>query len=255
MQVKVWITYNSVYNKIMTYFLFGKKNIAIKVMIFFLFLINTNVALANIVITGTRVVYPAGEKEVTIKIDNVGEKPSLVQVWVDAGEPDATPETARAPFTLTPPINRINGGKGQTLRMMYTGEALPRDKESLFWLNVLEIPASRKDKNNQLQLAVRSRLKIFYRPQGLASSANQAKKSVIWKKATGGLEGYNSSPYYVSVARITEDKTGNVPLASGGMISPGGKTFFRTTKSVGTIYPAYISDSGGRELLEQRVIP
>lgn len=216
-----------------------------------LFIIPANAA---VVITGTRVVYPAGEKEVTVKIDNVGQKPALAQVWIDAGDPDATPETARAPFTLTPPINRINAGKGQTLRMMYTGEALPRDKESLFWLNVLEIPASRKDKNNQLQLAVRSRLKIFYRPQGLAGSANAAGQSVTWKKVSGGIEGYNPTPYFVSVARITQDKDGKVPVANGGMIAPGGKALFRTNKSTSTIYPAYISDEGGIEPLAQRVV-
>lgn len=216
-----------------------------------LFIIPANAA---VVITGTRVVYPAGEKEVTVKIDNVGKKPALAQVWIDAGDPDATPETARAPFTITPPINRINGGKGQTLRMMYTGEALPRDKESLFWLNVLEIPASRKDKNNQLQLAVRSRLKIFYRPLGLAGSANAARKSVTWKKVSGGIEGYNPTPYFVSVARITQDKEGKVPVADGGMMAPGVKTLFRTNKSAATIYPAYISDEGGIDALAQRVM-
>ncbi|HED4271351.1 TPA: fimbria/pilus periplasmic chaperone [Klebsiella oxytoca] len=215
----------------------------------------SSAAVADIVITGTRFVYSEKEKEVTVKIDNVGQKPALAQVWIDAGDPDATPETARAPFTLTPPINRINGGKGQTLRMMYTGDALPKDKESLFWLNVLEIPASRKNKNNQLQLAVRSRLKIFFRPQGLPGIANEAGKSVNWKKVSGGIEGYNPTPYFVSVARITEDKEGKVPVADGGMIVPGGKSLFRTKKSTTMIYPAYISDEGGIEPLAQRVAP
>ena len=64
-------------------------------------------ALADIVITGTRFVYPEKEREVTVKIDNVGDKPALAQVWIDAGDPNATPETAKAPFTITPPINRI----------------------------------------------------------------------------------------------------------------------------------------------------
>ncbi|HBV8970905.1 TPA: molecular chaperone [Klebsiella oxytoca] len=215
----------------------------------------SSTVVADIVITGTRFVYPEKEKEVTVKIDNVGKTPALVQVWIDDGNPDATPETARAPFTLTPPINRIDGGKGQTLRIMYTGETLPLDKESLFWLNVLEIPASRKDKNNQLQLAVRSRLKIFFRPQGLPGIANEAGKSVTWKKVSGGIEGYNPTPYFVSVARITQDKEGKVPVADGGMIAPGGKSLFRTNKCAATIHPAYISDEGGTEPLAQRVAP
>ena len=227
------------------------RGIVYRTAITLLLTVMSSAAVADIVITGTRFVYPEKEREVSVKLDNVGEKPALAQVWIDDGNPDATPETARAPFTLTPPINRINGGKGQTLRMMYTGESLPRDKESLFWLNVLEIPASRKDKNSQLQLAVRSRLKIFFRPQGLPGTANEAGKSVVWKKVSGGIEGYNPTPYFVSVARITQDREGKMPVADGGMIAPGGKSLFRTKKSATTIYPAYISDEGGIEPLAQ----
>ena len=212
-------------------------------------------AFADIVITGTRFVYPEKEREVTVKIDNVGDKPALAQVWIDAGDPDATPETAKAPFTITPPINRINGGKGQTLRMIYTGEKLPGDKESLFWLNVLEIPATKKDKQNQLQMAVRSRIKIFYRPQGLAGSANQAGKSVVWRKVNGGIEGSNPTPYFVSLANITEDKEGKTVVANGGMIAPGGKSVFPMKKHLATIYPSYISDEGAINSFAQQVIP
>ncbi|EOF4706732.1 molecular chaperone [Klebsiella oxytoca] len=212
-------------------------------------------AFADIVITGTRFVYQEKEREVTVKIDNVGEKPALAQVWIDAGDPNATPETAKAPFTITPPINRINGGKGQTLRMIYTGESLPANKESLFWLNVLEIPATKKDNKNQLKMAVRSRIKIFYRPQGLTGSANQAGKSIIWKKVNGGVEGSNPTPYFVSLANITEDKDGKIVVANGGMIAPGEKSVFPMKKHLETIYPSYISDEGAINSLAQQVIP
>jgi chaperone protein EcpD len=210
-------------------------------------------AYADIVITGTRFIYPEKEKEVTIKIDNVGESPALAQVWIDTGNPTASPETASAPFTVTPPINRINAGKGQMLRMIYTGGILPRDKESLFWLNILEIPAASKDKKSQLQLAIHSRLKIFYRPHGLAGTANEAGKAVTWKKVYNGIEGSNTTPYFVSLANIAEDKEGKVVIASGGMIAPGGKIIVPLKKHFATIYPAYISDEGALLSFEQRV--
>lgn len=212
-------------------------------------------ALAGIVITGTRVIYPAGEREVTVKIDNRGDKPVLAQSWVDDGDPDATPETAKAPFTITPPVNRINAGKGQTLRLMYTGEPLPTDKESVFWLSVLEVPPLNKEKQNQLQMAFRSRIKIFYRPAGLSGNANQAGQSVTWKKVKGGVEGTNPTPYYVSLANIAEDKAGKRLIGDGGMIAPGGKTFFPLKKSLGTIYPSYINDYGGINPTPQPVSP
>jgi chaperone protein EcpD len=215
----------------------------------------TTPALAGIVITGTRVVYPAGEREVTVKVDNRGNKPVLAQSWVDDGDVDATPETAKAPFTITPPVNRINAGKGQTLRLMYTGDPLPTDKESVFWLSVLEVPPLSKAKQNQLQMAFRSRIKIFYRPAGLTGNANLAGQSVTWKKVKDGVEGTNPTPYYVSLANIAEDKEGKRPIAEGGMIAPGGKTFFPLKKSLSTIYPSYINDYGGINPTQQPVAP
>lgn len=210
---------------------------------------------AGIVITGTRVVYPAGEREVTVKIDNRGDKPVLAQSWVDDGDADATPETARAPFTITPPVNRVNPGKGQTLRLMYTGESLPQDRESVFWLNVLEVPPVNKEKQNQLEMAFRSRIKIFYRPAGLVGNANLAGNRVSWKKTSGGIEGSNPTPYYVSLANIAEDKEGKKPVSTGGMIPPGGKMIFAMKKELNTVYPSYINDFGGINTVAQSVAP
>ncbi len=212
-------------------------------------------ALAGIVITGTRVVYPAGEREVAVKIDNRGSEPVLAQSWVDEGDPDATPETTRAPYTISPPVNRINPGKGQTLRLRYVGESLPTDKESVFWLNVLEVPPLKKNKQNQLQMAFRSRIKIFYRPAGLPGNANLAGQSVTWKREKNGVEGTNPTPYYVSLANIAEDKEGKRPIGEGGMIAPGGKAFFPLKKKVSTIYPSYINDYGGITPTAQSVAP
>ena len=45
-------------------------------------------AIAGVVIDGTRVVYPASKREVTINVRNSSDKPSLVEAWLDAGNPD-----------------------------------------------------------------------------------------------------------------------------------------------------------------------
>src|SRR5580698_3626086 len=97
-------------------------------------------AAAGDVVDGTRVVYPAAKREVTINIRNPGDTPSLVQAWLDAGDPHAKPGESRVPFVMTPPLFRLDPTKGQSLRLVYTHDALPEDRESLFWLNVLDIP-------------------------------------------------------------------------------------------------------------------
>ena len=87
---------------------------------------------ASVTVGGTRVVYPLENREVTVKLSNDRAEPSLVQVWMDKGNADAKPGEASAPFVLTPPIFRMDAKKSQTIRMMYTGDALPQDKESVF---------------------------------------------------------------------------------------------------------------------------
>ena len=97
-------------------------------------------AVAGIVIDGTRVVYPAAKREVTVNVRNNTEKPSLVEAWLDTGNADSKPGEVKVPFALTPPVFRLDPTKGQSLRLVYTRDPLPNDRESLFWLNVLDIP-------------------------------------------------------------------------------------------------------------------
>lgn len=123
-------------------------------------------AKAGVVITGTRLVYPASQKEVTVKLNNNGARPVLVQSWVDSGDIQSSPTSSKSPFVLSPPVSRIDPSKGQSLRLVFTGAALPTNRESVFWLNVLEIPPKAEGPTdlNMLQMAFRSRIKIFIAP-------------------------------------------------------------------------------------------
>lgn len=160
-------------------------------------------AAANVVIIGTRVVYPAEQKSINIQLQNSGDSPSLIQAWVDEGDPESTPNKTKAPFLVTPPMVRVEGKSGQTLRLVFTGKGLPQDRESLFYFNVLDVPPKPKAEElkgqNYLQFAIRNRLKLFYRPTGLNMSISDAYKKVEWT-ALGGdrVEIKNVSPYYIT---------------------------------------------------------
>lgn len=180
---------------------------------------------ASVVIAATRVIYNAKERETTIKLSNEGKTPSLTQVWVDKGDEQAEPASVDVPFTVTPPVARLDPGKAQTLRIAYTGEALPADKESVFWLNVLDIPPKAKDeggKLNLLQLAIRSRIKLFFRPANLPGNAEEAPDQIQWRLVSGGIEASNPTPYHVSFAEI-EIVAGerSAKYEEGGMVPPG----------------------------------
>lgn len=153
--------------------------------------------LASAVISGTRIIYPSDSNEISVKIMNNGSAPILLQSWIDSGDRNARPSAIKVPFVLTPPINRVDAGKGQTLRISYTGVSLPVDRESVFWLNVLEIPGINQAKadQNTLQVAFRSRIKLFFRPAGLQGSANDAVQSIIWQAKGTYLEATNPTPF------------------------------------------------------------
>jgi chaperone protein EcpD len=200
-------------------------------------------ALASIVITGTRVIYPSDAKEVSVKLNNAGKQPVLIQSWIDRGDADAKPESIKVPFILTPPINRVEAGKGQTLRISYTGEALPTDKESVFWLNVLEIPAKNQvnTTENYLQMAFRSRIKFFYRPVGLQGDANDAANVVTWTGKGSSLLASNPTPYYVSLVTLSV----NGRKIEGSMIAPYSTLTVKLPGNAGNkITGEYVNDYG-----------
>ena len=97
---------------------------------------------AEIIIHGTRVIYPSDAREVTLQLSNNGSKPALVQAWIDEGDPKSTPDQSKVPFMITPPISRVEPTKSQTLRITALPNALQLDQkqETVFWLNVLDIP-------------------------------------------------------------------------------------------------------------------
>ncbi|WP_454731694.1 MULTISPECIES: fimbria/pilus periplasmic chaperone [Cupriavidus] len=188
-------------------------------------------AWAGVVISGTRVIYPAQAKQVTVKVTNDGKVPALLQSWVDDGNARADANTASMPFTLLPPIARIDPGKGQSLRLVYTQEPLPQDRESVYWLNVLEVPPKLQSDApaNVLQMAFRSRLKIFFRPSGLPGDANSAPARLTWaiQPAAGGAGGYvakasNPTPYHVSIASAAVETGGKRYQAKAEMVPPLG---------------------------------
>lgn len=195
-----------------------------KVALLSLGLVFASNSLANIVITGTRAIYSSGDKEVSVKVNNKGKGPVLIQSWIDNGDANASPDTIRVPFIITPPMNRVDAEKGQTLRISYTDVvSLPSDRESVFWLNVLEIPPSNAKSAdiNKLQVAFRSRIKLFYRPASLKEDSTKAAESMKWDVNGGQLTAINNSPYYVTLLGIRADNS--KVKGSGDMVAPFGR--------------------------------
>ncbi|WP_321859812.1 molecular chaperone [Burkholderia cenocepacia] len=158
-------------------------------------------SVAGISLSATRVVYAAPSKEASLLVRNPSTDDVMIQSWLDADHSTIDP-----PFAITPSLSRLNAEKQQTLRIFYAGQGLPADRESMFWLSVQEIPQKPTD-TNTLQIAVRQRIKLFYRPAGLEGKPADAPAQLQWRwrdtDGKAGLDVTNNSPYYVSLAKAT----------------------------------------------------
>ncbi len=165
-------------------------------------------AMAGVIVHGTRVIYPAERQEVIVRLENKGDRPTLVQTWLDSGDRHSTPATAQTPFALSPPLFRIEPNQQQALRLRYTGEPLPVDRERLFWLNVLEVPPLSADaaQNNQLEMSFRTRLRVFLRPASLPYPVTAAASKLQWRLVAHdrgfALQASNPTPYHISLATV-----------------------------------------------------
>ncbi|WP_042272982.1 fimbria/pilus periplasmic chaperone [Paraburkholderia heleia] len=211
---------------------------------------------ASVVVVGTRVIYNQDDPEVTVKLTNQGGSPGLVQVWIDKGDPKAEPSSIKVPFIVTPPVSRIDPGKGQTLRIVHMGAPEIKDRESVYWLNVLEIPPVAKEQDaNRLQFAFRTRIKLFYRPADLPGSPEQAPAGITWhmtqSNGSSSLRAYNPSAYNVSFSRLdVSDGRETASFTDGGMLAPGETRQFpltgaRAISGSATVRYEFINDYGG----------
>ncbi|HBC7483790.1 TPA: molecular chaperone [Proteus mirabilis] len=160
-----------------------------------LFIINTSYA--GVIISGTRVIYNEGNKNVSINVKNPDKMPYLIQSWIDDFE-----EKKQSKFTITPPLFRLNPDKENTLRIFLTEEGLPSDQESLFWLNIKTIPATEKTENS-LQIAFKTQMKLIYRPKSLKDvNFEEEQKKLSWSKERGKVIVYNPTPYFMNFQTI-----------------------------------------------------
>lgn len=202
---------------------------------------------AAISLSGTRLVFAEGKKEETLVVRNDG-KDIVVQSWIESeGEADL-------PFAITPPLVRVGAKQQQLLRVLFSGSSLPSDRESVFWLSIQEIPQSAGEENT-LQLAVRQRIKVFYRPKGLSGTAGAAPEQLEWRllNTSDGpqLQIKNPTPYYTTLVDLVLFGVKENKVTEARMLSPGETVTLPMNKVIGSKHRldfGSINDYGGRDL-------
>ncbi len=204
---------------------------------------------ASIVMNNTRVIYNTRDREVTVPISNRSSKPVLVQSWIDNGDAQADPSTVQTPFMILPPITRVDADSTKTLRLRVVNvAALPANRESVLWLNVLDVPVKSPAKEkNRLQVALQSRIKVFYRTAGLRGDPNKAVEELVWRSHARGVMVTNPTAWHVSLVSV-ESLAG---IWSVEMIEPGKTRDFPLPLKASTpIDVTWVDDNGATQIYD-----
>lgn len=216
-------------------------------------------ASASVVINVTRVIYPSSAKFVSVQLVNDSEQTHLVQSWIDAGDASAAPEKIKVPFSLQPPVVKMSGHAGQALKIAAMNtQSLPKDRESVYWLNVLDVPPVPEGGNGEsyLQVAIRNRIKLFYRPASLGELDSAVAEKITVSTSGGHTCLKNDSPYHMTIAQMVAWQGGQLKqerkdnlLAETVFIPPFGCSSVSGTIHAGGQYRlTWLDDYGAKRL-------
>lgn len=216
---------------------------------------------ASITMLGSRIIYDAQASSVDVQLKNNDAYPYVVQTWFDEGDVNANPQNSHSiPFLATPPVFRIQAKAGQIVRIVYNQtKSLPQDRESVYWFNFLQVPPANVaggQKQNKMLIMLRTRVKLFYRPESLSAPGNITKSlqvSAVRDARKGvGIQVKNTSAWFASLSNMTvEAGSSRFPL-SVDMVAPySSETYWLNGKSVpqqsrGKVSITAINDQGAR---------
>ena len=177
-------------------------------------LLLSSAAISGVEIGGTRLIYNSSGSQAAISVSNPDNTPYLIQSWVSSNE---NSDDGDSPFITTPPLFKLNPHAQNSVRVMLIGNSVPQDRESVYWLNIKSIPSSSADAKNELLIAVKSKMKVFYRPSGLKGDPSLAYQQLTFSVSDGKLNVHNPSPYSVSLYHV---KVNGKELAKPPMVLP-----------------------------------
>ncbi|POA82874.1 pilus assembly protein [Pseudomonas sp. FW305-E2] len=158
----------------------------------------------------TRVVHDSAKRSSSVIVANPSNRPYAAQAWVNTQADDAT---TAVPLIAAPNLFRLDPGGEQTVQINALPNDLPRDRESVFYFNLQEIPqAATNDGENILNIALRTRIKLFYRPSELKGRPQDRLKDLAW--SVQQIDGRphlvvdNPSPYYFTFSRLVVSGNG-----------------------------------------------
>lgn len=177
---------------------------------------------AGVMLGGTRIIFDGTKRDTSISVKNTTKQAYAVQAWVNT---EADDDTVATPFIATPPLFRLDPNKEQMVRIIKVPDTLPTDRESVFYFNAQEIPVAGTTDTNTLKVALRTRIKLFYRPATLTGTSAEAPSLLSWALSREGahswLEVKNTSNFHVSFIGLkVANSTRDIEVKEPRMIAP-----------------------------------
>ncbi|MHC9060966.1 fimbrial chaperone [Pantoea sp. y20] len=151
-------------------------------------------ASAAFTLNATRYIYQEGQRNIAVQVTNNSGDLYGGQVWID----NSAAEDQGVYFTPAPAFFKAGAGQKQLIRILKISPSLPIEKESLFWLNVQEIPPKGNSEGNSLAIALNTRVKMIYRPQAIAAGREKAESLLV----RDGQTLKNPTPYYFAITGV-----------------------------------------------------
>ncbi|HDC4621235.1 TPA: fimbria/pilus periplasmic chaperone [Enterobacter asburiae] len=210
---------------------------------------------AAIALDRTRVIVNESDSNTIVNITNRNKSlPFLAQAWVES----QGGEKISSPLAVLPPIQRVEAGDDSTIKIMLapgSEKALPSDRESLFYFNLKEIPP-KSSKPNSLQVALQTRVKLFYRPKSIYLDKYNAAKGewvrmVKLHDSGGSMSIVNDSPYFITISSVM-DHNRRALAFNTVMVAPHSEektnSMFNTLGANPVL--TYVNDYGGGQNIE-----
>lgn len=194
----------------------------------------------------TRIVFNANDKATSLRVDNRSDKlpTSLI--------PGSKMKKEKSDDLLValPPIQRLEPKATTQVRIVKQASTakLPGDRETLFFYNMREIPPA-PEKNSDhavLQVAIQSRIKVFWRPAALRKKAGEKVELQLQVSQQGNqLTLKNPTAYYLTIAYLGRNEKGVFPGFKTVMIAPFSTVNTNTGSYSGSqFYLGYMDDYG-----------
>lgn len=200
----------------------------------------------------TRIIFPGTEKSINVTITNDNpEEAYLAQSWIEDLQGN---KLTKGAILATPPLQRIEPNSNSLVRLSTTPELsqLPQDRESVFYFNLREVPPKSND-GNTLQIALQSRVKLFYRPTSiLPESETKWTHKVTLTKIAKGYRINNTTPFNLTVIGFGNSKSAAEKSVFNAIMVPPKSTHDVVSPTLSTPYLTYINDYGGKPTLAFR---